>query len=108
MKNETAALSLNGPLTIKTITGARDILHAFLGENAQRGKTVSLDIDDTEECDLTLAQLIIAAQKSVAARGAKLKLTKPAAGNFLAVIERMGLLTGDKKKDGFWLEGKAI
>ncbi|MCD2172415.1 STAS domain-containing protein [Rhizobium sp. C4] len=108
MKTETAALSLNGPLTIKTITGARDILQAFIGENAQRGKTLTIDIDDAGECDLTVAQLVISAQKSVAAHGAKLKLAKPAAGNFLAVIERMGLLTGDKKQDGFWLEGKAI
>lgn len=108
MKTETAALSLNGPLTIKTIASARDILQAFIGENAQRGKTLTLDLDDAQECDLTLAQLVLSAHKSIAARGAKLKLAKPAAGNFLAVIERMGLLTGDKKKDGFWLEGKAI
>ncbi len=108
MKTETAALSLNGPLTIKTISSARDILQAFIGENAQRGRTLALDIDDAQECDLTLAQLVISARKSVTARGAKLKLTRPAAGSFLAVIERMGLLTGDKKQDGFWLEGKAL
>ncbi len=77
-------------------------------EKAARGKTLALDIDDTQDCDLTLAQLVIAARKSVAANGAKLKLAKPAAGNFLAVIERAGLLTGDKKQDDFWLEGKAI
>lgn len=108
MKTEVAALSLNGPLTIKTISGARDILQAFIGEKAARGKTLALDIDDTQDCDLTLAQLLIAARKSVAANGAKLKLAKPAAGNFLAVIERAGLLTGDRKQDDFWLEGKAI
>ncbi|HZG28380.1 STAS domain-containing protein [Ensifer adhaerens] len=108
MKNDAAALSLNGPLTIKTISSARDILQAFIGEKAERGKTLSLDVDDAQECDLTLAQLIIAARKSVSARGAKMKLAKPAAGNLLAVIERAGLLTGDKKQDGFWLEGKAI
>lgn len=107
MKTETAALSLNGPLTIKSIGSARDILQAFIGENAQSGKTLSLDIDDTMECDLTLVQLVISARKSVSARGAKLKLAKPAAGNFLTVIERMGVLTGDKKQDGFWMEGKA-
>lgn len=107
MKTETAALSLNGPLTIKSIGSARDILLAFIGENSLRGKTLTLDIDDAQECDLTLVQLIISARKSVNARGAKLKLTKPAAGNFLAVIQRMGLLTGDNKQDGFWMEGKA-
>lgn len=108
MKTETAALSLNGPLTIKTIASVRDILQAFIGENAQPGNTLTLDLDDAQECDLTLAQLVMSAHKSVAARDAKLRLAKPAAGNFLAVIERMGLLTGDKKQDGFWLEGKAI
>jgi ABC-type transporter Mla MlaB component len=108
MKTETSALALNGPLTIKTIANVRDILQAFVGEKAQRGKTLALDIDGTEECDLTIAQLVISTQKTAAAQGAKLKLAKPAAGNFLAVIERAGLLTGDKKQDGFWLEGKAI
>jgi ABC-type transporter Mla MlaB component len=108
MKTETAALSLNGPLTIKTIAGARDILQAFIGEKAERGETLTIELDDAQDCDLTLAQLLISARKSVAARGAKLKLAKPAAGNFLAVIERMGLLTGDKKQDDFWLEGKAV
>lgn len=108
MKTEVAALTLNGPLTIKTISGTRDILQAFIGEKAARGKTLALDIDDTQDCDLTLAQLVIATRKTVAANGAKLKLAKPAAGNFLAVIERAGLLTGDKKQDDFWLEGKAI
>lgn len=108
MKNEIAPLSLNGPLTIKTIGSARDILQAFVGEHAERGRTLTLDIDDASECDLTLAQLVISARKAIAARGAKLKLKKPAAGNFLAMLERAGLLTGDKKQDGFWLEGKAI
>lgn len=108
MKTDIATLSLNGPLTIKTISSARDILQAFIGEKAQRGKTLALEIDDAQDCDLTLAQLIISAHKTVAAHGAKLKLMKPAAGNFLAVIERAGVLTGDKKQDSFWLEGKAI
>jgi len=108
MKTEIAALSLNGPLTIKTIAGARDILLAFIGENAQRDTTLTIDLEDDQECDLTLPQLLISARKSVAARGANLKLAKPAAGNFLAVIERMGLLTGNQKQDDFWLEGKTV
>jgi ABC-type transporter Mla MlaB component len=108
MRTEAEALSLNGPLTIKTIGSARDILQAFIAEKAARGKTLALDIDGEEECDLTLAQLVVSAMKTAAERGAKLKLKKPASGNFLAVIERAGLLTGDKKKDGFWLEGKAL
>lgn len=103
----TATLPLKGPLTIRTVAETHAALIAFLNENGGAGRTLTLDIDDASECDLTLPQLLISARKTAAQSDTKIQLKSPATGNFLTVIGRAGLLTGDKEQDGFWLEGKA-
>lgn len=101
-----ATLQLNGPLTIRTVAESRDGLIAFLNENGGPGKTLTLAVDNGAECDLTFAQLLVSTRKTAASMETKLKLHTPASDNFLSVIERAGLLTGDTEKDSFWLEGQ--
>jgi ABC-type transporter Mla MlaB component len=100
-------IKLNGPLNIRTIADTKDILMGFMTEKGGPGKTLALDISDSSECDLTLVQLLLSARKTAAEAGMKLKLKGPATGALLEVIERAGLLAGDKTHDSFWLEGKA-
>jgi hypothetical protein len=103
----TAILQLKGPLTIRTAVETRDSLIAFLNDNPGPGNFLTVAVDSDAECDLTLPQLLISACKTAASADTKLKLQTPASGNFLAVINRAGLLTGEAEQDGFWLEGQA-
>ena len=103
----TNTLKLDGPLTIRTIADTKDVLSSFMEQKGGSGKTLTIDIGDDTECDLTLAQLLLSARKTAADGGMKIKLRGAAGASLLAVLERAGILTGDKKQDSFWLEGKA-
>jgi len=107
MSEQPEILRLHGPLTIKTITNVRDIVQVYLQEAALRNRTLVIDIDGGEEIDLTLPQLLLSARQTAARAGVAVALSKPADGNFLTVLQRAGLLCGDRHKDSFWLEGKA-
>lgn len=107
MSQQSEILHLHGPLTIKTITDVRDIVQVYLQEAALRNHALIIDIDSGEEIDLTLPQLLLSARQTAAHAGIAVTLSKPADGNFLTVLQRAGLLGGDRQKDSFWLEGKA-
>ncbi|MGY5774851.1 hypothetical protein [Rhizobium sp. LEGMi135b] len=107
MSQQSEILHLHGPLTIKTITNVRDIVQVYLQEAALRNHTLIIDIDGGEEIDLTLPQLLLSARQTADRAGVAVTLSKPADGNFLTVLQRAGLLCGDRQKDSFWLEGKA-
>lgn len=100
-------LHLHGPLTIKTIANVRDIIQVYLQEAASLGRPLIIDIDGNEDVDLTLPQLLLSARQTAGQAGVTIALNKPADGNFLTVLQRAGLLCGDRHKDSFWLEGKA-
>lgn len=107
MSNTRETLHLSGPLTIKTIANAKELLQAQLFDDNGAGKTLMIEIDEDSECDLTLPQLLVSARRTAMEIGKEIRLKKPAAGNFRTVIERAGLLTGNKSEDSFWLEGQA-
>ncbi|MGG6892541.1 STAS domain-containing protein [Rhizobium sp. BR 315] len=107
MSGQTEILRLHGPLTIKTIANVRDIIQVYLQEAASLRRSLVIDIDDSEEIDLTLPQLLLSARQTADRTGVRIALNKPADGNFLTVLQRTGLLCGDRHKDSFWLEGKA-
>ncbi|MFK0161300.1 STAS domain-containing protein [Rhizobium sp. NPDC090279] len=107
MSEQSEILHLHGPLTIKTITNVRDIVQVYLQEAALRSRALVVDIDGGEEIDLTLPQLLLSARQTANRAGVTMALSKPADGNFLTVLQRAGLLCGDRQRDSFWLEGKA-
>ncbi|NLR98240.1 STAS domain-containing protein [Rhizobium sp. P38BS-XIX] len=107
MSAQAEILQLHGPLTIKTIANVRDILQVYLQEAASLSRSLVIDVDGNEDIDLTLPQLLLSAQQTANQAGIHIALNKPADGNFLAVLQRAGLLSGDRHKDSFWLEGKA-
>jgi ABC-type transporter Mla MlaB component len=107
MSQQSEILHLHGPLTIKTITNVRDIVQVYLQEAALRNRALVIDIDGGEEIDLTLPQLLLSTRQTAARASVAVTLSKSADGNFLTVLQRAGLLCGDRQKDSFWLEGKA-
>lgn len=107
MSGQMEILRLRGPLTIKTITNARDIIQVYLQESASLSRSLIIDIDGNADIDLTLPQLLLSARHTAERAGVAIALNKPADGNFLAVLQRAGLLCGDRQQDSFWLEGKA-
>ncbi|MGZ9722198.1 STAS domain-containing protein [Rhizobium miluonense] len=107
MSGQTEILRLHGPLTIKTIANVRDIIQVYLQEAASLRRSLVIDIDGSEEIDLTLPQLLLSARQTADRTGVRIALNKPADGNLLTVLQRAGLLCGDRHKDSFWLEGKA-
>lgn len=107
MSGPTEVLHLHGPLTIKTIANVRDIIQVYLQEAASLGRPLTIDIDGNEDIDLTLPQLLLSARQTADQAGVAIALNKPADGNFLTVLQRAGLLCGDRQEDSFWLEGKA-
>lgn len=107
MEQEDESLSLNGPLTIKTIGDARDILLAIVGDAPSTGRTLVIDLDEVSDCDLTLPQLLVSLQKTAKEKGVALRLKSPASGVLLTILERAGLVGGSETQDSFWLEGKA-
>ena len=98
MKRKSDTLVLSGPLTIKTIADTKDKVAAAIAG----GAAFAVDID-SDDVDLTLPQLLLSARESAAAAGLRLVLKKPAEGGLLSVLERAGLLTGDRTADSFWL-----
>ena len=106
MSETNSTLLLDGPLTIKTIANVKDVVLASLNEAATGNKLLTIDIN-SQDVDLTLPQLILSARRTAEEMGLKISLKKPAEGNFLSVLQRAGLLSGDNKEDSFWLEGEA-
>jgi ABC-type transporter Mla MlaB component len=106
MKQHPEILRLEGPLTIKTISGVKDSLMASLARARSTRATVLVDISDTAETDLTLPQLLLAARNYAEREGLKLALKAPAAGPFLSILERAGLVTGTAAQNSFWLQGE--
>lgn len=107
MSNTRETVQLSGPLTIKTIAAARELLQGRLTDAKATGHALTVEIDDENEFDLTLPQLLLSARQTATEMGVEVRLSGPVGPNFRTVIERAGLLTGDKNKDSFWLEGQA-
>ena len=107
MSKTRETVQLSGPLTIKTIAAAKELLQTGLTDAKAAGRMLTIEIDGGNEFDLTLPQLLLSACQTAKEMGVEITLNGPAEGNFRTVIERAGLLTGDKSKDSFWLEGQA-
>ncbi len=73
----------------------------------EHGGPVVVNLDEVEEADLTLAQLLEAARRTVAAKGQSIRLEKPAEGAVLQVLQRGGFLNpDDADRLEFWFGGK--
>jgi len=71
-----ATLHMDGDLTIHAAAPASETLRAAL---AAAGGDVVLDLSQVQACDSAGAQLLLAARRTLAARGRALRLADPAA-----------------------------
>lgn len=91
MTKDLKTLRLEGALTIKTVAETRDrLLVAF--EDAKANKhPLEIDIASDCDCDLTLPQLLLSAQKTAANEGIDLRIRADRGGRFSTTLERAGL-----------------
>ena len=103
MKNqEQFSVSISDSIVIGNISDVRDlILSAF----DQKGP-ITIDISRVTEADITLPQLIESARRSAAIEGREIRLSQPAEGAVLQLLQRGGFLdTSDPARVDFWLQG---
>ncbi|HET7865231.1 MAG TPA: STAS domain-containing protein [Burkholderiaceae bacterium] len=83
--NSTTTLRLDGDLNIQAAASTRETLRAALAQS--RGDLV-LDLSLVQGCDSAGVQLLLAARRTLAARGRALRLAEPAP----AVVEALTTL----------------
>ncbi len=67
---------------------------------------VTIDVSALSEVDLTFVQLIESARRAAGERGRAIRLSQPAQGALLQVLQRGGFLDlADPERSDFWLQG---
>ena len=83
--------------------------HAELLARFQDSNSVSIDLDATTDCDLSLIQLIESARNYGAATGKPVTLVKPANATVVATLARAGFLENFSTADAnFWLHKEVM
>jgi len=108
MTNGMQTLELDGPLTIRTITKIKEQIADSLVEARTRNADLQIAVDSDVEIDLTLPQLLLAAQSQAARLGTKLVLKNPVTGNFLSILERGGFVAKSGPENTMWLQGDLL
>jgi hypothetical protein len=101
------SLSLRLPenLTMRGINAVQEELLQSITSNP----SVTLDIAEDAQTDLSFVQLIEAARIYAGTAGKQLSLSKPASGQVLKVLERGGFLQDMATEDArFWLHERKI
>src|SRR5690348_5058656 len=95
-------LRYDDSLTLRKAEAIRSALAAAL----DKGGVVTIDCAAATEVDVSFIQLLLAARRSAAQRGASLALAAPATGALRAALERGGFLTAASKSrasdSDFW------
>ncbi|MCZ4291488.1 STAS domain-containing protein [Hoeflea alexandrii] len=90
MTEQTDTLHLEGSLTIKTVTETRGKVVAAL-KNARDGNhLLEIIISEDSNCDLTLPQLLMAAQTTADADGVEIRIRAAEESAFATTLERAG------------------
>jgi|SRR5690348_9466080 len=100
--NAKRILRFDGSLTLAKAEAIRAALAAAL----DAGAPIAIDCGGATDVDVSFIQLVLAARRSAAQRGASFALATPAAGPLRAALERGGFLTATSQ-DGasdsdFW------
>lgn len=90
MTEQTNTLHLEGTLTIKTVPETRDILVAALKRARDSDHPLEINISEDCICDLTLPQLLVAAQTTADADGFGIRIRAAQDGAFATTLERAG------------------
>lgn len=98
-------ISLSGAVTVQTVSASFEELKRAADEAAKSDAAgIEIDIAGVTDADLTLVQLIESARRSAALSGTPLRLSAPASGAVLALLQRGGFLGDeDPQRAAFWL-----
>lgn len=101
--SEPAILPLPPHLGLRQIADLQQLFLASLSDH----DALEISVPADAETDLSFIQLVQALRRHAAAHGKRVTLATPAAGHFLATLERGGFLTAAASQDlNFWLHRK--
>ena len=103
MSKDHQTLLLAGDLTIRSSAQTKQLIEAALAGAAAEQSMLSIDIGDGHAADLTLPQLLISAKRTAERANMALRLTHPARGSLLSVLERSGIVGPGCRDNDFWL-----
>ncbi|MBA5802546.1 STAS domain-containing protein [Rhizobium changzhiense] len=94
--------SINFPdvLTIRNMSE----LYSKITDEFHSNDTITINIPEGAEADLSFVQLIESSRRQAKAKGKTFKLSSPASGSVLKVLERAGFIESfDREDANFWL-----
>ena len=106
MSKSSEILSLEGPLTIKTIADVKARLTSSMEKASARGVPLLVKIATDADCDLTLPQALLSARKTAQSSGLTLTLKVPEEGQFKTVLQRGGFTPDATNHTSLWLNGQ--
>ena len=79
-------------------------LHSKISDELHSKDVIIISIPEGAEADLSFVQLIESARRQAKAKGKTFKLSSPASGSVLKVLERAGFIESfDQEDTKFWL-----
>ncbi|RUM23704.1 hypothetical protein EFQ99_20780 [Rhizobium vallis] len=79
-------------------------LHSKITDEFHNRDTIIINIPEGAEADLSFVQLIESSRRQAKAKGKTFKLSSPASGSVLKVLERAGFIESfDQEDEKFWL-----
>ncbi|UVD56050.1 STAS domain-containing protein [Rhizobium sp. Pop5] len=79
-------------------------LYSKLSDEFHSRDTIIISIPEGAEADLSFVQLIESTRRQAKAKGKTFKLSSPASGSVLKVLERAGFINSfDQEDEKFWL-----
>ncbi|NKL35119.1 hypothetical protein GFL49_15185 [Rhizobium leguminosarum bv. viciae] len=94
--------SINLP-DVLSIRNVSELYSKFINE-FHSNDTITVSIPEGAEADLSFVQLIESSRRQAKAKGKTFKLSSPASGSVLKVLERAGLIESFDHEDAkFWL-----
>jgi ABC-type transporter Mla MlaB component len=101
-RTEGNRLQFSGAITIRDIDVVREQILLGLGQN----DSLEVDCANVSEVDVSLSQLLLAAESSAAKAGKSLKVLRPYPEAIQQALTRGGFLDGtDASGDNIWTKG---
>jgi anti-anti-sigma regulatory factor len=102
-KMKTEIVKLAGELTLRTAVSTKLLLDTAIATAA--GGSIVVDIGPDHAADLSLAQLLLSAQRTAARSQTGFSLQGNVSGSLRSVLERGGFVNGNSRDDIFTHEG---
>lgn len=101
MKSDTISIS---ELSIGAVAAGKAMLLGAIEQN----DLVSIDVDPVARVDVAGVQLIVSARHYAELKGKTVRLSKPAQGPLLEILEKAGFLAGSSAERAFWLNQEIV